>query len=275
LGVSESTLRSWELRYGVRPSLRTAGGHRRYTNDDLARLQRIRQLQRSGMSAGSAAASVARRDGRDGRATGKATPARSDDALVAQLSAAAGELDERDLVRTVRRLLAQRGTALAWTTVFAPTLRQIGQTWERTGGGIECEHVLTSVLLTELHEHALARTGRKPARTSPVLLAATEREMHTLPLFALAGALSDAGRRSCVLGAVPRQSLCAAVDRARAGVVLVWARSADTADPALLRRLRRDVPLVCAAGPGWSARTAPPVTDDLAGAVDFIGDWLG
>src|SRR5690348_7457435 len=36
VGVSISTLRSWERRYGLGPSGRTEGGHRRYTTDDIA-----------------------------------------------------------------------------------------------------------------------------------------------------------------------------------------------------------------------------------------------
>src|SRR4051794_29387468 len=39
LGLAASTLRSWERRYGLGPSLRTLGGHRRYSAGDLVALQ--------------------------------------------------------------------------------------------------------------------------------------------------------------------------------------------------------------------------------------------
>mgnify|MGYP000909311355 CR=1 FL=1 len=35
LGVSASTLRTWERRYGVGPEERAAGAHRRYLPDDV------------------------------------------------------------------------------------------------------------------------------------------------------------------------------------------------------------------------------------------------
>ncbi|NVI90901.1 MerR family transcriptional regulator, partial [Actinomadura sp. BRA 177] len=39
LGVAPSTLRTWDRRYGIGPSGRSPGGHRRYTPADLARLE--------------------------------------------------------------------------------------------------------------------------------------------------------------------------------------------------------------------------------------------
>ncbi|WP_297781623.1 MerR family transcriptional regulator, partial [Aeromicrobium sp.] len=44
LGISPSTLRTWERRYGVGPSLRTAGGHRRYTESDIDRVSLTQRL---------------------------------------------------------------------------------------------------------------------------------------------------------------------------------------------------------------------------------------
>ena len=41
LGITTSTLRSWGSRYGVVPSLRTAGGHRRYSAADLVVLDQL------------------------------------------------------------------------------------------------------------------------------------------------------------------------------------------------------------------------------------------
>ena len=38
LGIPTATLRSWDRRYGVGPSQRSAGGHRRYTENDILRV---------------------------------------------------------------------------------------------------------------------------------------------------------------------------------------------------------------------------------------------
>lgn len=55
LGVAPATLRSWERRYGLAPSLHTAGGHRRYGPADLARLQVMHRLVRDGVPPAEAA----------------------------------------------------------------------------------------------------------------------------------------------------------------------------------------------------------------------------
>lgn len=48
-GVSQQTLRLYEQRGLVKPS-RTAGGTRRYSDDDLVRLQRIAELVEAGVN---------------------------------------------------------------------------------------------------------------------------------------------------------------------------------------------------------------------------------
>jgi DNA-binding transcriptional MerR regulator/methanogenic corrinoid protein MtbC1 len=55
LGVAPATLRSWERRYGLAPSLHTPGGHRRYGPEDLARLKVMNRLIRDGVPPAEAA----------------------------------------------------------------------------------------------------------------------------------------------------------------------------------------------------------------------------
>ncbi len=55
LGVATATLRSWERRYGIAPSMHTSGGHRRYSPEDLARLQVMHRLVREGVPPAQAA----------------------------------------------------------------------------------------------------------------------------------------------------------------------------------------------------------------------------
>src|ERR1700733_787807 len=55
LGVAPATLRDWERRYGIGPGDRTAGGHRRYRPDDIARIENMRRLVLDGVPPGEAA----------------------------------------------------------------------------------------------------------------------------------------------------------------------------------------------------------------------------
>jgi DNA-binding transcriptional MerR regulator len=59
-GVSTSTLRAWERRYGVLQPARSSGGHRRYGPADLARVRRMLELLADGWSTEAAAVAVLR-----------------------------------------------------------------------------------------------------------------------------------------------------------------------------------------------------------------------
>src|SRR4051812_36815191 len=49
-GVAAGTLRMWESRHGFPVARRGAGGHRRYDVDDVARVQRVLDERRNGLS---------------------------------------------------------------------------------------------------------------------------------------------------------------------------------------------------------------------------------
>ena len=55
LGVAPATLRTWDRRYGLGPSEHRAGAHRRYTDDDVARLVIMRRLTLDGVAPADAA----------------------------------------------------------------------------------------------------------------------------------------------------------------------------------------------------------------------------
>lgn len=55
LGVAPATLRTWDRRYGLGPSARMAGSHRRYGGADLARLLIMRRLTLDGVAPAEAA----------------------------------------------------------------------------------------------------------------------------------------------------------------------------------------------------------------------------
>src|SRR6187200_3346256 len=49
-GVAPGTLRMWESRHGFPVAQRRTGGHRRYDVDDIARVQRVLDERRNGLS---------------------------------------------------------------------------------------------------------------------------------------------------------------------------------------------------------------------------------
>ena len=55
LDLATSTLRTWDRRYGIGPSQRTGGGHRRYDEVDIQRVRLMAQLTGRGVPASTAA----------------------------------------------------------------------------------------------------------------------------------------------------------------------------------------------------------------------------
>jgi DNA-binding transcriptional MerR regulator len=270
IGVATSTLRTWERRYGLQPSARTAGGHRRYTAADLAALQRLRQLVDTGMPTASAAA-LATTDGRGTRAT--PAPAGTEK-LAHQFTLAVERLDAAGAAGVAARIIDRVGVIAAWTDVFTPHLQSAGEHWESTGEGVEREHVGASAIRAALVRHTMRRTD---ASERPRLLAAAApAEAHALPLDALAAALADHRIGSVVLEMLPAVAVHAAVEDIRPDVLVLWARSRDTSDEALLDSVVNRVPFVGAAGPGWVSRRLPRSVvhlADLPAAVNAVRAW--
>ncbi|MDT4962807.1 MAG: MerR family transcriptional regulator, light-induced transcriptional regulator [Pseudonocardiales bacterium] len=281
VGVAAATLRAWERRYGIGPSARTTGGHRRYSNADVAALQRLQRLIRAGMPTGSAALLAFDMIGRDDSGGAVTAPDAAaaiahGDRLTERFAAAVDSLDPDRIARAADVVLTDRGAVSAWTDVFMPQLQALGQRWEATGLGVEREHVAVLVLQTSLARHTRRQTRRDPRDRPHVLVAATPAEQHTLPLDALAAALAESRVRACVVGSLPELALHTAIEDTAPSVVVLWARSGQTTDSALLRGLLTRAPVVCAAGVGWRRSRLPrnvPHLPDLPSAVDTVLAW--
>lgn len=264
IGVAVTTLRTWHQRYGLGPSHHRAGRHRRYTSDDLARLDIMRRLTAQGVPAASAArvvlgapASLAARDG-----GGHAIPLGHAVTEARGLARAAVRLDHAAMRDSLGRAVETYGVLSTWDSLIRPVLHGVGERYARTHRMIEIEHLLSRCVSEVL------ATVPRPTGPATVLLACADEEQHTLPLEALSAALAERGIPSRLLGArVPLEALLAAVRRTGPRTVMLWSHTSSTADPAPLRVLssHRPAPVaVAAVGPGWRA-------DDLPEAVHTPG----
>ncbi|GLY99337.1 transcriptional regulator [Actinoplanes sp. NBRC 103695] len=289
LGVAVTTLRTWHQRYGLGPSRHTPGQHRRYTAEDMDRLQVMRRLTAQGVPPAEAAAWAKRmpvpiengapadpawttapptEPSRDGG--GHAIGVGRSGATARGLARAAIRLDapaQRDILEMT---IARRGVIRAWDEVIMPVLFGIGERYAATLKYIEVEHLLSRVV-TE----CLSAVPRPPVGANPrILLTAADEEQHTLPLEALAAALAEAGVPSRMLGArVPPEALAGAVERIGPAAVVIWSQTPATSDPAQLSRLvtgpNRPY-LVAAAGPGWTNQTLPDDVLLLGGLTEAV-----
>ncbi|GAA1583129.1 MerR family transcriptional regulator [Kribbella sancticallisti] len=287
LGIAAPTLRSWERRYGLSPSARSTGGHRRYSLEDLAKLKAMLGLVNQGVPTAEAAASVRDRiypasspsvtsatsvaEGTRGRqhAVPAATPpgrsltrSKPEPGKLTDLFAIANSMDSDRLTHEVARSLDRSGAVEAWTSRLMPLLVEVGDQWERTGACVEVEHLASDAVAGGLRYHTRRAVERfKPNESErPVVLACLEREDHALPLLALAAAMAERAIRVRTLGAAtPVSSLSTAVRRIRPAAVFIWSSAPETADLDALRTLARTRPAysLVVGGPGWRALGKP------------------
>ena len=270
-GLTPTTLRAWQRRYGLAASEVSRGGHRRYSPADVGVLRAMAALVGQGMPTAEAARVVLAP-----AEHGLALPA-SADPVVHHVAAAALALDGPLCRRLLRRHVEHGSVERTWCDVVQPVLAAVGERWTHLSHGIAVEHLLAHVAAAVLGEVTdLPDDGSVAARPSSrtsVVLACGPDEQHDLPLAALAAALSLRHVPVTLLGAAtPAETLARAVERGRPAVVLVFALLPELADPAVFASLPDTVVRV-AGGPGWAARQLPPGVrriDDLAGAVQVV-----
>ncbi|MFF5499305.1 MerR family transcriptional regulator [Streptomyces aquilus] len=296
LGVSPTTLRSWDRRYGIGPAVRGEGRHRRWSPRDIEVLERMCRLTSSGVPPAEAARAARSGTGVPGPATSAAeVPARERES---PRSRAAGALplgdvrqECRGLARAAVRLDApaveellaaaveQHGVVAAWHEVMMPTLHAVGRKWASSGDRyVEVEHLLSWHVSTVLRR----RTPVAPRTAAgPVVLACVPGEQHALPLEALNAALGELGLPTRMFGAaVPGEALTTAVRRLGPSAVFLWAQGRSTANLPLARHVAathwgvkgaRRRPVVVVGGPGWSgAAREMPWPAALKDAVELL-----
>ncbi|WP_433271959.1 MerR family transcriptional regulator [Actinosynnema sp. CS-041913] len=252
LGVSPVTLRTWDRRYGLGPSTREQGRHRRYSEDDVHRLRRMLELTGQGVAPASAAA-VALGDPPPSRARSGGGPhalaVESEEAR--GFARAAARLDLPLMSTLAATLIARDGVVRAWQDVLMPFLIALGERVSAQGNGVEVEHLATAAISGALRSEA-ARFPVPVAGRLPVLSACAPEEQHSLPLDVLGAALAERECASRNLGArVPAAALLDAVSLLSPGVVVLWAHVADYALSAPVASLLERGQVVLLGGPGW------------------------
>ena len=234
-GVSPELLRAWERRYGLLQPVRSEGGFRLYTAEDAERVARMQHGLEQGLSAAEAAR----------RALSQARPAEGllDDAR-RRLLAAVAAYDETAVHAVLDEALAAFSLEAVLRELILPSLRELGDEWERGELEVGQEHFASNVI-----RERLLGAGRLWGRGGGPLaiLACAPGERHDIGLIAFGLLLRSHGWRMLFLGAdTPIETLEGAVAANPARLVVV-----ASMDPALLeagrtglRRIARSAPLV-------------------------------
>ncbi len=223
LGVAPSTLRTWDRRYGLGPSGRSAGSHRRYTSDDVARLETMRRLTLAG-AAPSDAARAAMRSITGAPASLPFAPAVDSpgaSARVDGLTLAAAAIDGEE--PRVRRLVAAAvrgwGVVGAWAEVAQPAFGFLADRVSADRPGRDPDHLLFGAILAVVRSVAeSAETGARRV----VVCADRAVVVDRLGAHVIAAGLAERGVGAAVLvGPASLEKVVGTIEGPRGVVVVV------------------------------------------------------
>ena len=273
IGIAPATLRTWDRRYGLGPSVHVAGSHRRYSAIDVARIDLMRKLMLNGVLPSEAAKTALAQDVIPANLAPETTSAPalhvvtdsdaevnnvialdSPKAIVRSLNRAASTLDASGCDQIISNSLDSHGVVWTWEKVLIPVLVALGEKWEQTGEGVEQEHLIAESITGLFRNRANAVT--EPENVRPVLLACAPHELHTIPMYAIAAGLAEQNIASRILGArMPAEALANAARKIGPSAIVVWSQSQGTADLTIWEAVEpmRPAPLLMSAGPGWQS----------------------
>jgi DNA-binding transcriptional MerR regulator/methylmalonyl-CoA mutase cobalamin-binding subunit len=250
-GLSAHVIRIWEKRYGAVEPDRTGTNRRLYSEDQIERLNLLRNITQAGHSIGHVAKLPTEKlrklatesssaNGHVARAlTGvSATPSFLDECIVAVKA-----LDSRGLEDALKRAATALGAQGLLQRVVAPLAQTIGDLW-RDGNITAAHEHFASVVIRIFLGHAAKPFAS--SENSPVLVVATPAgQLHELGALLVGAAAANLGWHVTYLGAsLPAAEIAGAARQNRARVValsLVYPED-DSRLEAELTRLRELLP---------------------------------
>jgi DNA-binding transcriptional MerR regulator len=255
-GVAVATLRAWESRYALLRPARTDGGHRLYSEDDVARVLAVLRLTAQGWSVSRAAAAVGAeqtptRLGLVSDADGAGPPDSGIGARTrAELDRAIRGFDVAAAEATLDRSLARLGIAYTLEDVVLPVMRDLGEGWEDDPTLIAVEHFATSTLRPRLHRLLV---GARRSSAPSCVAAAPDGEDHELGVLAAAAVAADHGFAVTYLGArTPNAALERSVQTLGPDLVLIGAVASGHARRFVAAPPAIDTTRLVLGGPGFA-----------------------
>lgn len=210
LGIPAPTIRSWERRYGVASTARTAGGHRRYGPPEIAELRSMRDEISRGRRSADAATLI-----RDG--AGSAGQYRS---IIQGFVEVAETMDARQMDIMLDRCRDRFGLEDTICRVVLPGMRLIGVAWQTGRCDISQEHLVTRATRAWLHKVLSRRPA--PSHSQQIVLSCGPEDLHTIGLEAMEVLLSVRGWPCHLLGErIPPADLTAAIIRTGAAATIL------------------------------------------------------
>lgn len=225
-GVPADTFRAWERRYGVPRPRRTAGGHRLYSERDIAIIRWLRDRTNDGMNISQAVMLL----------TSASTPeppianveARAVARLIDELVPALTSFDPQPAERLISEAFALYPFEEVLLGLIQPAMVEIGERWQRGEITVAAEHFASQLVRRKLS--GMLNIFESSAARATVVVGCAPGELHDLGALLISLFLVRRGWRVVYLGPqVPQADLLESVRAIRPDLVCLSAAAPETA----------------------------------------------
>lgn len=188
-GIAEATLRIWERRYHFPLAMRSSGGHRHYTQEDVLQLQWVKMHIDEGMRARRAVQARLQTSRDEAVAASLHAPLsqRTPDPIVMAMQPALLQAllayDGAVAAAILQDALTQHSRDRVVLDLIGPTLSAIGECWSTGEADVATEHFASNFLRHQLL--TWMRTNPPPFHVRPIVLACAPEELHEGSLLML------------------------------------------------------------------------------------------
>jgi len=241
-GIAADTLRAWERRYGLPTPQRTAGGHRLYSERDIATIKWLMDRQSEGLSISRAVDLWNEKidSGSDPLADSAETtsvsplavPSAPADSTLATLRAdwikACTDFNEAIAEQILNQAFSLFPIEAVCTEVIQKGMSEIGNLWYKNKLSVQQEHFASGLAMRRLD--ALLSAAPAPTRTDTILVGCPANEWHTITPLLISLFLRRRGYKVIYLGAnVPPDRFVDTVKDTKADLVLLVAQQLTSA----------------------------------------------
>lgn len=220
LGISASTLRAWERRYGIVAAQRTESGYRLYDEAAIETLRLVQQRIEEGHSAREAIQSIRQAPALQSVVAGATEPQLHAD--TEELLSAAMGMDALRIRQLMRRRFAEDALPELADGWLLPAMRALGDAWESGQISVAAEHLVAHAVMRHLGElyEALPNDPLGPR----VMIGLPAHGRHEVGLLSFACVARANGLRTIYVGAdLPASEWGRMAQRARPDAVVLAA----------------------------------------------------
>lgn len=286
-GVPADTFRAWERRYGVPRPQRTEGGHRLYSERDIATIRWLRDRTAEGLTISQAIALMT--DGSESNLSWLSSAVDTEphtwERLNSRLFAAMVDFDSTRSEQILGEAFALYPMEEVFLKLVQPVMIDIGEQWHAGRITVTAEHFATQFVRRKLS--GLFNTYNITDGRGLVLVGCAPSEQHDLGALMLAVFLVRHGWQVIYLGPeVPMKDLLETVRQVQPDLVCMSASTTETATQLLevgraIQALQPPVPLFGYGGRAYNLN--PVLTQKMPGtflgrdaqeALDCVADML-